>query len=128
MRQQDVVENPKTLLTQSSRAPGVSRYLLVLTYGAVSGCHRHLPPRAGTPLLKTQARCEGLLQKIIDAHVHLSERRDDALIRFARINSLRYTLDELLRTMRRHKISRGLLLSPPLKEAVPLLNDEVIRL
>ena len=68
------------------------------------------------------------MQRIIDAHVHLSERRDDALNRFARRNGLRYTFDELLGTMRKHKIVRGLLLSPPLQGGVPLPNDEVIRL
>jgi len=68
------------------------------------------------------------LQRIIDAHVHLSERRDDALNRFARRNGLRYTLDELLATMRRYKIARGLLLSPPLQGGLPLPNDEVIRM
>ncbi len=65
---------------------------------------------------------------IIDAHIHLSERRDDALIPFARMNGLRYTLDELLGTMRRHKVAHGLLLSPPLQGAIPLPNDEIIRL
>jgi uncharacterized protein len=68
------------------------------------------------------------LQKIIDAHVHLSERGDDALIRFARTNGLRYTMDELLATMREHKIVRGLLLSPPLQGSAPLPNEEVISL
>ena len=68
------------------------------------------------------------MQDIVDAHVHLSERRDDALIRYARMNELRYTLDELLNTMRRHKIGHGLLLSPPLKGAGPLPNDEIIKL
>jgi predicted TIM-barrel fold metal-dependent hydrolase len=58
----------------------------------------------------------------------LSERRDDALNRFARKNGLRYTLDELLGTMRRYKIVRGLLLSPPLVGGVPLPNDQVSRL
>jgi len=68
------------------------------------------------------------LQRIIDVHVHLSERRDDALNRFAQRNGLRYTLDDLLGTMRKHKIVRGLLLSPPLQGGKPLPNDEVIRL
>jgi uncharacterized protein len=68
------------------------------------------------------------LRKIIDAHVHLSERRDDALNRFARKNRLRYNLNELLGTMRRHKIVRGLLLSPPLEGGVPLRNDQIIKL
>jgi predicted TIM-barrel fold metal-dependent hydrolase len=58
----------------------------------------------------------------------LSERRDDALNRFARKNGLRYTVDELLGTMRRYKIVRGLLLSPPLQGGVPLPNDDVMRL
>src|SRR5436189_4514362 len=75
-----------------------------------------------------QARSERFLQDIVDAHVHLSERRDDALIRYARMNELRYTLDELLDTMRRHEIGHGLLLSPPLKGAGPLPNDEIIKL
>jgi len=44
------------------------------------------------------------------------------------MNGLRYTLDELLGTMRRYKIVRGLLLSPPLQGGVPLPNDQVIRL
>src|SRR5947209_5401689 len=68
------------------------------------------------------------LQKIIDAHVHLSERQDDALIRFARMNGLRYTLEELLGTMERYGITRGLLLSPPLQGTVALPNDKVIEL
>ncbi len=68
------------------------------------------------------------MQETIDAHMHLSERRDDALIRFAQMNGLRYTLDELLDTMREHRIRGGLLLSPPLQGTVPLPNDEIIRL
>jgi predicted TIM-barrel fold metal-dependent hydrolase len=44
------------------------------------------------------------------------------------MNGLRYTLDELLGTMRRYKIVRGLLLSPPLQEDVPLPNDQLISL
>src|SRR6267378_5627237 len=79
-------------------------------------------------LIQNQRQNVKSLQKIIDAHVHLSERGDDALIRFARMNGLRYTLDELLGTMRRHRIVRGLLLSPPLQGGVPLPNDQVIRL
>ncbi len=69
-----------------------------------------------------------LLREIVDVHVHLSERRDDALNRFARMNGLMYTMDELLDTMRRYRIGRGLLLSPPLKGAGPLPNDEIIKL
>src|SRR5438046_7885216 len=75
-----------------------------------------------------QARSERFLQEIGDAHVHLSERRNDALIRFARMSGLRYTLDELLGAMRRCEIARGLLLSPPLQGGVPLPNEEIIRL
>src|SRR5260370_33920676 len=80
--------------------------------------------RAAT-LIQNQRQNVKSLQKIIDAHVHLSERGDDALIRFARMNGLRYTMDELLGTMREHKIVRGLLLSPPLQGSKPLPNEEV---
>ena len=83
--------------------------------------------RAAT-LIQNQGQNVKSLQKIIDAHIHLSERGDDALIRFARMNGLRYTLDELLGTMREHKIVRGLLLSPPLQGSNPLPNEEIISL
>jgi uncharacterized protein len=66
--------------------------------------------------------------KIIDAHVHLSERRDDALNRFARMNGLSYTMKELLDTMQKHNVERGLLLSPPLQGTTSLPNDQIIRL
>jgi len=79
-------------------------------------------------LIQIKAPGERLLQRIIDAHMHLSERRDDLLNHFARKNGLRYTLDELLGTMRRDKIVCSLLLSPPLQGGVPLPNNEVIRL
>ncbi len=68
------------------------------------------------------------MQKVIDAHTHLSERRDDALKRFAQLKGLRYTLEELLSTMRKYNIERGLLLSPPLQGTEPLPNDEIIKL
>lgn len=68
------------------------------------------------------------MQKVIDAHVHLSERRDDALLPYAKENRLDYTLAELLASMQRHHVIRGLLLSPPLKGGLPLPNEEVIRL
>jgi predicted TIM-barrel fold metal-dependent hydrolase len=81
--------------------------------------------RAAT-LIQNQGQNVKALQKVIDAHVHLSERGDDALVRFARVNGLRYTMDELLGTMREHKIVWGLLLSPPLQGSTPLPNEEVI--
>src|SRR5207245_10413249 len=59
---------------------------------------------------------------------HLSERSDDALNRFARKNGLRYTLDELLGTMRTYQVVCGLLLSPRLQGGAPLPNDKVIKL
>ena len=68
------------------------------------------------------------MQKVIDAHIHLSERRDDALLPYARKNGLRYTLDELLDEMRRHHVERGLLLSPPVKRWALLPNSEVMKL
>src|SRR5437870_13705327 len=44
------------------------------------------------------------------------------------MNGLRYTLEELLGTMERYGITRGLLLSPPLQGTVALPNDKVLAL
>jgi hypothetical protein len=60
--------------------------------------------------------------------VHLSDRRDDVLIPYARRNGLSYTLGELLRSMKENGIAKALLLSPPLKSGVPLPNEEVMAL
>jgi len=68
------------------------------------------------------------VQDVIDAHIHLSGRRDDALLPYTKRNGLRYTLDELLSSMRTHNVSHGLLLSPPLKGGAPLPNEDVIEL
>jgi predicted TIM-barrel fold metal-dependent hydrolase len=68
------------------------------------------------------------LPKIIDAHIHLSERPDDALLRFAEMNNLRYTLKGLLESMKENNVGHGLLLSPPLKSGAALPNQEVIEL
>jgi uncharacterized protein len=67
------------------------------------------------------------MQEVIDAHIHLSESRDDALRSYAEGHGLRYDLDELLRQMREHHVVRGLLLSPPLNDGSPLPNQKVIR-
>ncbi len=69
-----------------------------------------------------------LTRRVIDAHLHLSSRRDDALVRFAEMNGLAYNLEELLDTMRRFKIKGGLLLSPPLNDGTILPNEEIIKL
>lgn len=68
------------------------------------------------------------MQEIIDAHLHLSGRRDDALVRFAEMNGLSYTLVGLLDSMSRNRVSHGLLLSPPLEGGGILPNQDVIRL
>ena len=68
------------------------------------------------------------MHRVIDAHVHLSERHDDTLIPYAKSNGLRYTLDELVSEMRKHNVEQGLLLSPPVENWAPLPNTEVIRL
>ncbi|HXW95802.1 MAG TPA: amidohydrolase family protein [Nitrososphaerales archaeon] len=68
------------------------------------------------------------MPKIIDAHIHLSERSDDALIRFAEMNSLRYTLDGLLESMKQNNVGRGLLLSPPLQSGIALPNEKIMEL
>lgn len=67
------------------------------------------------------------MQRVIDAHVHLSGRQDDLLLPYARKNGLRYTMDELLAHMGRHRVSHGLLLSPPVVRG-PLPNEEIIKL
>lgn len=68
------------------------------------------------------------VRRIVDAHVHLSGRKDDALKRFAEMNGLAYTLDGLLRDMDKHEVESGLLLSPPMKTGGPLPNEEIIHL
>lgn len=68
------------------------------------------------------------MHQIIDAHLHLSRRRDDSLVRFAEMNGLRYTLDGLLESMSRNGVARGLLLGPPLAGGGVLPNQDVIRL
>lgn len=69
-----------------------------------------------------------MLHGIIDAHIHLSERKDDMLIPYARLNGLGYTLRELLCLMEQQGVAKGLLLSPPLQSGGPLPNEEVIDL
>ena len=68
------------------------------------------------------------MPRIIDVHIHLSERRDDALVRFAEMNNLRYTLEGLLKNMKENEVRHGLLLSPPLKNGISLPNEEIIDL
>ena len=61
------------------------------------------------------------LRKVVDAHAHLSERRDDALIRFARKNRLNYTLEELLSTMgsiRATSVLASAIVTPGLRRAM----------
>jgi hypothetical protein len=68
------------------------------------------------------------LPQVVDAHIHLSESRDDALIRFAEMNNLRYTLEGLLESMKENNVRRGLLLSPPLRSGIALSNEKVLEL
>lgn len=68
------------------------------------------------------------MPRVIDAHVHLSENRDDALVPFAQKNGLSYTREELLDTMRKHDVQQGLLLSPPLNRKTCLPNETIIQL
>lgn len=65
---------------------------------------------------------------MIDAHLHLSERKDDLLIRYAKRNGLRYTLQELLGLMEENGVERGLLLSPLVEGGVPLPNPRIVEL
>ncbi len=67
--------------------------------------------------------------RVIDAHVHCSgKRRDDRLRPYARLNGLRYDLEELLERMESNGVYRALLLSPPMRDGDPLPNPEVVRL
>jgi len=68
------------------------------------------------------------LPQAVDAHVHLSNRKDDALIPYARRNGLAYNFVELSRLMRHNGVARGLLLSPPLTSGAPLPNEQVLGL
>ena len=68
------------------------------------------------------------MPRIIDAHIHLSESPDDALVRFAEMNDLRYTLEGLLEGMKENDVRHGLLLSPPLKNGSALPNEKIIDL
>jgi predicted TIM-barrel fold metal-dependent hydrolase len=65
---------------------------------------------------------------IIDAHNHLSERKDDRLNVYADRNGLRYNLEELLRLMKLNDVALGLLLSPIVGKGVPLPNEDILKL
>ena len=68
------------------------------------------------------------MSRIIDAHVHLSEDSRDELIPYAKLNGLKYNLEELLQLMRENGISGGLLLSPPIRGGTPLPNQKILDL
>src|SRR2546426_2911466 len=123
------IENTIPPPPASTRFRTSARTLTTVSINVYQSCFVRCPLEVdATILIQIQASEWTPLQKIIDAHVHLSEREDDALIRFARMNGLRYTLEELLATMERYGITRGLLLSPPLQGTVALPNDKVIAL
>jgi hypothetical protein len=65
---------------------------------------------------------------IIDAHTHLSERKDDRLRVYADRNGLRYDLEELLRLMKLNDVALGLLLSSIAGSGVPLPNEGILKL
>jgi predicted TIM-barrel fold metal-dependent hydrolase len=66
--------------------------------------------------------------EIIDAHIHLSERKDDRLRVYASRNGLRYNLAEILRLMKLNNVALGLLLSSITGKGVLLPNEEVLGL
>jgi len=68
------------------------------------------------------------MPRIVDAHLHLSGRKDDALRRFAKMNGLAYSLRGLLGDMDGNGVESGLLLSPPMKSGAPLPNEEILDL
>jgi uncharacterized protein len=69
------------------------------------------------------------LDRIIDAHVHCSDKRkDDRLRDYAKLNGLRYDLRELLAIMKSRGVDCALLLSPPMGKGEPLPNPEIVRM
>jgi predicted TIM-barrel fold metal-dependent hydrolase len=68
------------------------------------------------------------MSRTIDVHIHLSERREDALRPFAEENGLRYDLRELLSLMEDNDVEAGMLLSPPLKDNSIVRNERIISL
>jgi uncharacterized protein len=69
------------------------------------------------------------LGRIIDAHAHCSgKRKDDRLRPYAKLNGLRYDLDELLELMSENGVAQALLLSPPMGKWEPLPNEEIARM
>ena len=65
---------------------------------------------------------------MIDAHIHLSERKDDLLNAYADRNGLEYNMEELLRLMKLNDVALGLLLSSIVGRGVPLPNEDVLKL
>jgi len=69
-----------------------------------------------------------MLGRIIDAHAHCSGRRkDDRLRPYAKLNGLRYDLEELLELMGKNGVVRALLLGPPMGKEEPLPNQEIVK-
>lgn len=66
--------------------------------------------------------------KAFDCHLHLSEHAGDALRRYARLNGLAYTLDELLAQLEENGFVGGLLLSPPLEDGGAVPNTHILEL
>jgi predicted TIM-barrel fold metal-dependent hydrolase len=67
------------------------------------------------------------LSKVIDAHVHCSDKAEDDMLRpYARLNGLRYDLQDLLGQMAENGVERALLLSPPMSGGRPLPNADVV--
>jgi predicted TIM-barrel fold metal-dependent hydrolase len=87
-----------------------------------------MPPAQIQTFIRNARTEERKLSHTVDVHIHLSERSDDQLIPFARLNGMKYNLGELLRLMEENGIAQGLLLSPPLKDYAPLPNGKVIEL
>ena len=66
--------------------------------------------------------------RVIDAHIHLSENKEDALRAYARLSGLKYTLDELLRIMDQNAVAQGLILTSVTKAGELLPNEDVMEL
>ena len=68
------------------------------------------------------------MKGVVDVHVHCSDRADDALRSYARLNRLEYNLEELLTLMKQNGVRRSLLLGSILEGGGFLPAGETLRL
>ena len=68
------------------------------------------------------------MQGIVDAHIHMSRRKNDLLRKYAETNRLEYTPDGLLQVMEANGITRGLLLSSVSRSGTPFPCEDAVEI